>query len=112
MRAITIMITEGGDQIFLDSPGAAVFCEAGSSTMRRASNILPDALLLRLLFLAIRAVVPDTSRLAGWTRSWQCLWRIDTSPVGGPILAARYNVRANAIEAEIRFLNEYFMEKK
>lgn len=127
MKMVTLTITENGDQLFLNSPGGAVFCEAGLSTVRRASHVEPFAFFPRIIFRGIRACVSDTSKLAAWTRTWSCRWRVDTRPVGGPILRWKdvyYNFpprhadliavfwdRATAIEAEIRFLNKFFMEK-
>jgi len=108
MKMVTLTITENGDQLFLNSPGAAVFCEAGLSTVRRASHVEPDWLPLRLIFRAIRAVVRDTSSVAQWTREWRCVWRV--AIVGGPILSTRYYDRKQAINAEIFFLNKFYLE--
>jgi hypothetical protein len=109
---ITITITEDGDQLFLVGHGAEVFCEAGVSTVWRASYVVPESLPLRLLFRAIRAIVPDKSKIAQWTRSWQCLWRVHVIAEGVDItLNSRYHDRSQAIKAEIHFLNQFFMEK-
>lgn len=111
MRTITVTITEDGDQLFLNTPGAAgVFCEAGMSIVRRASFVEPENAYLRLTFRAIRKLVSDNSRIAQWTRTWDCLWRV--AIVGGPILPDRYTDRIKAIEAEICFLNKFFMGEK
>jgi hypothetical protein len=111
MKLITVTITEDGDQLFLKGHGAEVFGEAGPSRVRRASHIVPENLWARLAFRTIRFCVHDTSRLAAWTRGWRCLWRVDTKPVGGPILADRFTDRQAAINAEIQFLNKYFLEE-
>ena len=67
-----------------------------------------------------------------WTRTWGCLWRVNTAPVGGPILTwddvwtakgasswagrlsqshqiATWRDRQVAIDAEVAFLNDYFL---
>ena len=110
MQIITTTITADGNQIFLDTRGSVTFCEVGESTVQRASQVEPDSLPLRLAFRAIRACVRDTSKVAQWTRTWSCWWRIDTRPVGGPVLIGRYRDRNRAIEAEICFLNKFFLE--
>jgi hypothetical protein len=85
-----------------------MFLSIGEITTKRGSHVVPDKFWLRLAFRIIRFCVRDTSRLAAWTRTWGCLWRVDTSPVGGPILPDRYISRENAIAAEIKFLNQFF----
>ena len=109
---ITVTIDKDGDQVFLKGHGAEIFAEAGESRVRRASHVLPDGPFLRACFRAVRLFVSDTSTLAAWTRTWKCLWRVDTSPIGGPILCCRWRDREQAIQAEIQFLNNFFLEKK
>jgi hypothetical protein len=107
---ITLTIDEEG-QKFIASHGADIFAEP-TDTVRRASYVVPDRFWLRLAFRIIRACVPDAGQIANWSRSWRCIWRIDTSPVGGPILGTRYGNREHAIEAEIDFLNQLFLGEK
>ena len=109
---ITVTINPDGNQVFLKGHGADVFSEVGESKVRRASHVLPDDPFLRLAFCAVRLLVSDTSGLAAWTRTWNCLWRVDTAPVGGPVLCCRWRDRQQAIEAEVRFLNKFFLERK
>ena len=105
---ITCTIDEEGNQIFLGN-GADVFSEAGESTVRRASHIVPVSLPLRLAFKALRAAVSDTSWLAAWSRTWACWWMVDASPVGGQVLPQRWLTREHAIAAEIEYLNKFFL---
>ena len=105
----TITIDEDGSVTFLKTKDAAIFLSIGGYTTRRASHVEPDWLPLRLAFRAIRAIVRDTSSVAQWTRTWKCIWRV--AIVGGPILSTRYYDRKQAINAEIFFLNKFFMEK-
>lgn len=106
---ITITIDENGDQVFLKGHGADVFADVGTVTTQRASHVEPDSAVLRLVFHAVRSLVSDASRIAEWTRNWPCTWRVNTAPVGGPILAGRWRNRKVAIEAEVEFLNTFFL---
>ena len=108
---ITLTIDEEGDQIFLGG-GAEVFLSIGKTITRRASHVLPNSFLPRILFRIIRTCVSDQSRFAEWTRNWRVLWRVDASPVGGEILEGRWANRAAAIEAEVEYLNKFFLEEK
>lgn len=76
--------------------------------VHRASHVEPVNPLARLAFYACRVMGDDTA-LAAYTRQWSCLWRINLGPVNGPILPVYYRDRAEAIEAEIAWLNSYFM---
>jgi hypothetical protein len=79
------------------------------SPSRRASHIIPRNFVLRLIFYITRFLVRDDSRLAQWTRTWGCAWLIDTRPVGGPILDGVWYNRLAAIDAEVEFLNRWFI---
>lgn len=104
-RTITLTIDENGDQVFLKSDGAEMFRSLGITVTRRASHVEPDAWALRLLFHAIRKAVSDTSKAAAWTRTWPCMWRVNTAPLNGPILTPRFTDRQAAIDAEIMYVN-------
>ena len=41
---------------------------------RRVSRIVPNNLVLRCLFYLIRSCTSDSTRIAGWTRRWNCAW--------------------------------------
>jgi len=107
-RTITVTIDEEGDQVFLKGHGADVFLGLGDTRTQRASHVEPDNRLLRFLFHFIRHRTADDSRLAAFTRCWPCLWRVNTAPVGGPILSGRWRNRLKAIDAEVEFLNQFF----
>jgi len=112
MTTMTFTIDENGDIIALASPGADVILKAmGEVQTQRASHVEPDAFALRIAFHIIRSLTSDDTAVAEWTRHWRCLWRVNTSPVGGPILAARWTDREQAIAAEIEFLNNFFLEE-
>ncbi len=129
---ITITIDESGDLKMLEMAMAEPFKILGTTVTKRASYVEPGGRYERWLFKIIRAVVPDDSRLAEWTRTWACLWRVNTKPVGGPILRVRdvcphinfdvypeyggqiafWTDRQEAIDAEIKFLNTFFLERR
>ncbi len=123
MSEITLTIDEQGDILCLDTESAQAFKELGTVETKRASYVEPAGRYERWLFTIIRAVVPDDSRLAEWTRGWDVSWRIDTHPVGGPLLRWKYLLpegsesiatfsnRQAAIDAEIDFLNRWFLER-
>lgn len=130
-RVVTVTIDESGDLVFLRTSESDIFLELGETLTRRASHVEPYGFLPRLLFNTIRYFVHDDSRLANWTRNWACLWRVNTSPVGGPILSwgdVPYELadsimtrsmgmlvwrdREAAIRAEVEFLNRFFLEGK
>ncbi len=74
------------------------------ATKRRASSIEPVNVALRVAFVAIRACCGDESRLAAWTRTWACCWRVRV--FGGPTWGC-YRNRAEAIRDEIHWLEEH-----
>lgn len=107
-KTITLTIDQNGDQIFLKTDGAEIFRALGITVTRRASHIVPDNVLLRGAFRTVRALVPDTSVIAQWSREWRCLWRVTV--VNGPTLPGRWRDRKQAIEAEVEFLNGWFLD--
>lgn len=123
-KIVTLTIDENGDLVFLKTDGADIFLELGETVTRRASHVEPADWKRRILFTILRALVNDKSRIAAWTRTWQCWWRVNTSPVGGPILrwsdiynkswgdgiAVWWN-RQHAIDEEVRFLNQWFLNR-
>lgn len=125
-KIITLTIEEDGTQTFLKIDAADIFLEQGEVVTRRASHVEPAGFWLRLAFTVIRMLVNDTSRTAQWTRGWHTLWRVNTSPVGGPVLRwkdvcpgmeyipediAYWPNRQWAIDAEVKFLNQFFAER-
>ena len=122
---ITVTIDEDGDLIFLQTDSADIFMELGKTITKRASHVEPATFWARVAFHILRALVTDDSDVAAWTREWKCAWRINTKPVGGPILTvddvgmgylrgdeiAEFSNRSEAITAEIEFLNTFFLER-
>jgi hypothetical protein len=117
-RVVTVTIDESGDMVYLNTPENDIFMELGERITTRASHVEPYALLPRLLFTAIRYFVHDDSALAAWTRGWRCKWRVNLSPLGGPILRGydyfgdwvlSWDNRQDAIRAEIVAVNNFFL---
>jgi hypothetical protein len=102
---VTFIISEGRMTYLLTK--AAPRLEG--AVVRRASHVVPVNTYLRLAFRAIRKLVADDSRIAAWSRTWGCGWMIDTRPVGGPVLTGPWYDRQEAINAEVEFLNEWFV---
>lgn len=73
-------------------------------TKRRASHVTPKHWLLRLAFCALRACCRETGAVAAWTRGWKCEWQVQI--VGGPLLPGVFTDRADAIRAEVAWLQE------
>lgn len=116
-KIATVTIDENGDILFLATDSNDIFLEDTQTITKRASHVEPAPRYERWLFHFLRAIFGDKGRVSDWTRQWNTLWRIDTSPVGGPILRdadgdIRYWFnRQAAIDAEIAFLNDWFLER-
>ena len=80
-----------------------------SSKVRRASHVEPYSFLPRLFFHGLRIVFGENGRIGDWTRNWSCRWRINLSPVGGPIIDIPFKYRLFAISCEIDWLEANFL---
>lgn len=106
---VTISIDEDtGNYMFLVNESTQHLINQ-DSVVRRASHVEPWHPVIRLLFRAIRFVSRDESRAAAWTRIWPCKWRVNLSPVGGPVVPVEWANRASAINFEVNWLNENFL---
>jgi hypothetical protein len=97
---LTFLVTEGTTEMFPDVPA------------HRASHVEPDSFVFRTLFHALRRVFGDKGRMSDFTRSWPVLWRVNTKPTAGVILPGRWTNRQDAIDAEVGFLNDYFLRRR
>jgi|GEM_PF-5163810 hypothetical protein len=79
------------------------------SLVKRASHIEPVCHTLRVIFYALRALFGDAGRVSEYTRTWHCLWRINLTPVHGPIIPIDFRSRSLAMEFEVSWLNENFL---
>jgi len=98
-----------GDAVYLVTEAAATL-DLGAQP-KRASHVIPRNFALRGLFFLLRYWLGDKGRMSDFTRSWKCAWIVDTRPVGGPILPTIYYDRKQAINAEVVFLNLWFIER-
>jgi hypothetical protein len=78
--------------------------EVTRTDIKRATLVDPDHPALRFLFYFCRELFGDAGWIAEFTRSWPCLWRVDTSPSGGPVLDGRWRNREDALMAEGEWL--------
>lgn len=131
-KFVTMTIEDDGSATFLKTDAADIFLECGEVITRRASHVEPAPRYERWAFHLLRTLFGETGRVADWTRGWKTLWRINTKPVGGPILtwghvyptgtfslnsqaASRiyiFSDRQRAIDAEVAFLIPFFAERK
>lgn len=125
-KIVTMTIEENGDATMLATGGSEVFTEIGETKTQRASHVEPASFVYRVIFHILRWF-GDKNQIAEWTRHWPVRWRVNTSPVGGPILhyshleddygprgedgIATWWDRQEAIDAEVEFLNKYFAER-
>lgn len=127
-KVTTATIDENGDVLFLASTENDVFLELGNVVTQRASHVEPVNPFVRPLFHFLR-LFGNKNSIAQWTRGWRVLWRVNTKPVGGPVLTwkhipvKRYDEvvvldykgtvgwrdREEAIRAEVEFLNKFFL---
>lgn len=107
-QPITVSIATDGTIRFLVTPDSHCLMTA-TSTVYRASHVEPVNRALRFLFYALRTRTSDTGLVATFTRLWPCLWRVNLSPVNGPILPDTYRNRKQAIAKEIQWLTVNFL---
>ena len=102
VNRVCITIQDGA-LTFVDDAPLASLNSLGVCSRRRVSRIEPNHSVLRLLFYACRAF-----GLAEWTRWWTCWWRVNMSPVDGPIIPmSRLSSRADALAVEREWLWTY-----
>jgi hypothetical protein len=131
-KVVTMTIEDDGTATFLKTDSADIFLECGEVITRRASHVEPAMRYERWAFHLLRTLFGESGVVSDWTRGWKTLWRVNTKPVGGPILtwahvyptctfclnpqvASRIYVfsdRQKAIDSEIAFLIPFFAERK
>jgi hypothetical protein len=107
---ITCTIDENGDVIFIATDANDVFLNHGDVVTKRASHVLPENFWLRQAFRILR-LFGDKTQLAEWTRRRRTTWLVDASPVGAPTFRGGWTNRQDAIDFEISFLNDWFLER-
>jgi hypothetical protein len=108
-QELTFVIDSAGDMKFLVPEFMSESPLLEGANISRASHVEPDNFVLRIIFHGLRQVLGDKGRMSEFTRNWPIRWRVNTKPVGGPILAGRWRNRKDAIDAEIKFLNSWFI---
>jgi len=109
MTPIVFSIDDSNGAVkFLVNSDTAPFID-DQSKVRRASHVYPCNVWLRIAFVILRTMFGDNGAIAEYTRNWNCKWFIDLSPVNGPKLTGNWTNRQDALDAEILWLNEYFL---
>jgi len=94
---------ENGSLSFVDDPPLASLHTLGVCHRQRLSHIEPHRRVLRWLFHWCRAI-----GIVEWTRHWDCQWRVNMSPVDGPIIhMTPQSSRAEALAVEREWLWNY-----
>ncbi len=106
---VNLIIRDDGSFICLDINEAECFKSIGVVNRKRATHVEPDNLLLRLAFHILRLFFGDKGFMSEFTRHWPCRWRVNITPVGGPILPELFDNRIDAIDAEVAWLNKHFL---
>lgn len=76
--------------------------ELGKVTTTRLSHIVPLWEPARSLFKLLRLIFGDRGKVAAWTRTWRCWWKVTIISTG------RWNIfrdRADAVKWEIERVN-------
>ena len=108
VNEVVVVIREDGSLVSLDNANTAFFKELGKVTTRRASHVEPVQPFIRMIFHTLRYFFGDKGWVASFTRHWHCMWRVNFSPIGGPILSNQfYTNRQYAIDEEVGWLNEH-----
>ena len=110
-NAFTVSIDEAtGNSMFLVNDLSKGLVDE-TSKVRRASHVEPYYIVPRLFFHAFRKVFGEDGRVGDWTREWNCYWRVNLTPVGGPIIGMRFECRHRtlAIAYEIIWLEKNFL---
>ena len=109
MEQFTVSIDDcSGESKFLVSELSAFLLESGSE-IRRASHVEPVNIPLRLFFYLLRLLFGEYGRMASFTRDWCIQWRVNLTPVNGPVLPQTFSDRSKAIDAEIAWLETNYL---
>lgn len=108
MRTLEVTISPTGEVQFLYDTSLEELVPKDAA-IKRASHVEPVSIPLRILFHGLRAAFGEYGWVASFTRHWPCLWRVNMAPVGHGLLPDYYTNRADAISAEIEYLNANFI---
>lgn len=102
---VQITVDDDGNLVFITDDHVDLH-HLGTVKTKRASHVEPDGYILRWLFHLLRNRCGDNSKVANWTRTWKCLWRVNMKPSNGPVLSGRWLNRAAALKVERQWLLE------
>lgn len=105
---ITVTIDSQGTATFLIGETTQGFLDE-RAIISRASHVEPSNRGLRWMFHLLRFGFGEDGRISDWTRRWQAGWRVNLSPVNGPILPTTFTDRNAAIDAEVEWLTEHWL---
>lgn len=97
MSKQVVLVIDSGSITYLEHDTREPLMQGGKT--RRASWVVPQKLLKRLLWILIRKVVGDHGRIADWCRSWRGPWLVDLRVSGGPVVGG-FSCRESALEYE------------
>ena len=110
-QVMTVTIDEEGNLVYLKTFEHDIFAELGEVVTARASHVFPTNWGYRQAFRLLRTIFGERGRVAEWTRCWQTEWLVDPSPVGAPSIDKTFQNRQDAIDFEIRYLNDWFLRR-
>jgi len=103
MDTFIVSIDSNGDMSQLVSPSFPLLVDG---TIRRASHVEPTNIVLRWVFHLLRTMYGGKGRIAAWTREWPIVWRVNLTPINGPIIPIDFTNRFTAIQFEISWIND------
>ena len=66
--------------------------------IERVSHIVPANPILRIIFKLLRKLFGDEGKIADWTRTWKCKWKIE-------LILPEFDDRQKAIEYEKKLIS-------
>jgi hypothetical protein len=109
--SLVVNIREDGTLVCLNHEETSCFKELGKVKTRRASHVEPYTRRYRIAFHMLRFLFGEKGRVSDWTRNgtfWRSrLWRVNLTPIGGPILPGGMHPREAALRAEVEWLDEH-----
>lgn len=109
MRTVKIHISADGSARAIYNEALAAYVKKLGYTKSRVSHVEPANPCLRWCFHRLRIRFGDDGRIARWTRSWRCRWRVNMGLLRGTIylgnaFGAPFASRQEAIDFEVAIL--------
>jgi len=112
MRPIARLLIRSDGRLFVEGLTNPFVGLWPTSEPRRASWIEPHSWLLRLVFRGLRRLFGDCGKVAEWTRTWRCQWRVDFRPLGESFVVGPFRMRSEAVEYEAKFVLDWLCAKE